>query len=134
MKVKILNIDNRIFRNSSESFNAIQVSVDPKHQYAVVEIIPQKLVALHITSWDDGLLTGEYVDHFFWDDDTPEIRSFTVDWNYIQYGFCKLILWAPERINENGGQSSHTVKRFYFDCELYKERYEEINGIAYKKQ
>ena len=134
MKVKIHNIDSCIIRNNDATFPAIQVSVDPKRQYAVVEISPQKFLALHITSWDDRLLTGEYVDHFFWDDDTPELRSFTVDWNYIQYGFCKLILWAPERRNENGGQSAHTVKRFYFDRELYKERYEEINGIACKKQ
>lgn len=48
------------------------------------------------------------------------------------HGFCKLRLWAPERVKEFSGHFDKTLKRFYFDRELYKASYEEINGVPFE--
>ena len=134
MKVQINNIDRRVYREDTDVFDAVSISADPERRYAVAEVSPHKFVAVRITASDDEHLTGEYVDHFFWDDDTPELQSFSIDWGCIHYGFCKLKLWAPERLVEFGGRADKTLKRFYFDRELYKARFEEINGVPFDER
>ena len=62
------------------------------------------------------------------------MMRFSVDWNCIKYGFCKLNLFAPELSDEFGGYLDGTVARFYFDWELYKKCYEELNGVPCNKK
>ena len=132
MKVQISCIKNEIYHKGADAFDAVSVSTDPERRYAVAEIAPRKYVAIRITAYSDECVAGEYVDHYFWDDDTPELQSFSTDWSCIPYGFCKLRLWAPEKVREFGGHFDKTLKRFYFDRELYKASYEEINGVPFE--
>lgn len=116
--VKMSNLNNEAFRKRTDAFDAVSVSTDPEGRYVVAEVAPRKYVAIRITACSDECLGGEYVDHYVWDDDTPELKSFSIDWSCIQFGFCKLRLWAPERVKEFGGHFDITLKRFYFDREL----------------
>ena len=79
-------------------------------------------------------MIGNYVNHYSYDNDIPMLMKFTVDWGCIRYGFCKLNLWAPELVNEFGGSADKTAARFYFDWELYKTCYEELNGVPCERK
>ncbi len=134
MKVVIYNIKEGITHENPRLFETNKVSVDPENRYAVVEVQNGLFVAIKITSSKDGLLTGEYVDHYWaYDSDIPILQKYTVSWENITNGFCKLVLWAPEKVNKFGGSFEKTVKRFYFDWERYKHRYEELNGVQCPK-
>ncbi len=130
MKVVIRNLKKPLAITRTDTFEATWVSMDSEKRYAVAEIYKNETyVALNIISVDDDILVGEYVDRFEYpEDDTPMLMDFTVSWNCIKYGFCKLIMWAPELVNRYGN-FSHTAKRFYFDWELYKKSYEDIHGV-----
>ena len=133
MKVNIQNIPQSLC--TDEPFEAYSVSTDPDNRYAVVEAFSNCLfIAVKIVSRDDDLLVGEYVNHYEFHNDIPMLTKFTVYWDCIRYGFCKLDLWAPEMADRFGGYYSKTVARFYFDWELYKKCYEEINGVPCEKQ
>ena len=135
MKVRINNLKEGIVRGTSHTFEAFGVSMDPERRYAVAEIYHNELfVAMRTESDEDGVLTGDYVDHFSSRITVPMLESYSVNWDCIKYGFCKLVLRAPERAKEFGGSFSGTVKRFYFDRDLYREKYEEINGVPYRKK
>lgn len=135
MKVKINNLKNKALHLNSDIIDATNVFLDPECQNAVFEVARNELfVAVRIISRDNELLVGEYVNHYVYSNDVPMLFKFTVDWECIKYGFCKLNLWAPELANEFGGCFDKTVKRFYFDWDRYKTCYEEINGIPCKKK
>ncbi len=131
MKVRIENMKEGLLRGKGP-YEAYGVSLDPEGKYAVAELFRNELfVALTVTSRDEEMLTGEYAGHFSFDNDIPTLLCFSVDWTYIGYGFCKLVLWAPEEI---GGIHSGTVRRFWFDRALYRARYEELNGVPPKRK
>ncbi|MCB6991983.1 hypothetical protein LI177_00475 [bacterium 210820-DFI.6.37] len=112
----------------------VEVFLEEQKRYAVIEVWKNELyVAANVINADGNKLIAEYVDDFKCWDDIPMLMSFSVDWSYIGYGFCKLIQWAPEKANEFGGSFSHTAKRFYYDAELYNKCYEEKNGVPSKK-
>ena len=112
----------------------VEVSLENQKRYAVIEVHKNEVyVAVDVIRTDGNKLTAEYVDDFQCWDDIPMLMSFSVDWSCIGYGFCKLIQWAPEKVNEFGGSFSHTAKRFYFDAELYSKCCEEKHGVTNKK-
>ena len=130
MQVRIADMPRGIVCADREIFDAYSVSLDPTQRYAVAEIFRNELfVAFRVSTREETSMAGEYVDHFSYSDDTPMLLKFTVEWGCIEYGFCKLNLWAPEMIREFGGRFDRTVKRFYFDWELYRASYERINGV-----
>ena len=129
MNVVINNLKKSL-RLSRDTFEVSNLSMDAEKRYAVAEIFKNELyIAFKIISIDDENVVGEYFDYYACMEDAVMLMSFSVDWNCINYGFCKLIMWAPEMENEFGGYFDHTAKRFYFDWELYKKCYEEINGV-----
>ncbi len=135
MTVQINDLKKGVVPGGGDTFDAFRVSTDPERRYAVVELIPNALfVAVRITSIDDRRLVGNYVNHYSCDNDIPMLMKYTVDWSCIRYGFCKLNLWAPELVNEFGGSAGKTAARFYFDWELYKTCYEEINGVPCERK
>ena len=137
MKVQINNLKPGVFtRDEIEAaLNAEKIFMEPQKRYAVIEVYKKELyIAVNVLNIDDEKIVVEYFDYFRWEIDIPMLMSFSVDWSCIDYGFCKLIQWAPEMYNQFGGTFSHTAKRFYFDVELYKKCYEEENGVPCKKK
>ncbi len=137
MAVQITNIPKGVIPNgeSSIKMDSPNISLSPGGDYAVIEIFHNELfIAVNVLFCDQESLSGEYVDHFLYFDDKPMLMRFTTDWNNIKYGFGKLVLWAPEKANEFGGSFDKTVKRFYFDWDLYKRSYEELHGVPFKKK
>lgn len=129
MKVKINNLKEGVVYGNKDTFEAISVSKDPERKYAVVGIQQNEIYfALKIISEDDDILVGEYVGHYESYADDPMLMRYRVDWEFINLGFAKLVLWAPEMVIKWNGCIEKTVKRFYFDWELYKKKYEEKNG------
>ena len=135
MKIKINGMTKPVPGIRGGTAEARKVWTDPEGRYAVAEIFTDELyLALKIEETDGETLTGEYVDRYERANDVPMLMRFTVDWGCIRYGFCKLLLWAPELAEEAGGGFEKTVKRFYFDRELYEKSYEELNGVPYGKK
>ena len=130
MKVQIKNMKKGLRYNLSDIIEAYRVYTDPSSKYAVIEVYQNELfVAVIIEEDNQNILVGKYVDHYSRYNDVPMLLKFTVSWDCIKYGFCKLILWAPEE-----GYFDQTVARFYFDWQLYKESYEAINGVPCNKK
>ena len=135
MRVRILHMKAGLVPRGREFFDAISVAEDPEGRYAVAELYANELfVALRITGRDGDTLSGEYVDHFSYCDDVPMLLKFSVSWDCSPYGFCKLILWAPEMANRFDGCFESTVKRFYFDRALYEAKREELHGSPGKTE
>lgn len=112
----------------------VEVYMEDQKRYAVIEVYNNELyIAANVISADDEKIVAEYLDAFQWWDDIPMMMLFSIDWSCIGYGFCKLIQWAPEMANVFGGSFSHTAKRFYFDADIYKKRYEEKNAVPCRK-
>lgn len=136
MIVKINNIKKYIISGISDTLetNKIpkeQIFKDPKGKYAVVEIFKKEAyIGLKIISDENEMLVGEYVDHYYYDNYDCYLINYTIDWSYMKYGFCKLIRSMPEIPSE----FYRTVKRFYFDFELYKNNYEKENGVPCPKK
>ncbi len=117
------------------TFEPVEFSVDPTGKYAVSELCKNELfVAVNILQRDGDDLLCEYVDSYVYQDGVPMLLKFSLQWDCIPYGFCKLILWAPEARENRGGCFTRTVKRFYFDRELYERRCEEIHGVPSPSQ
>ena len=135
MRVIIKKARDGILPKNTDIFDAESVSFDLEKRYAVAELYKKELfIALKVISDKNDILTGEYADHYTSSDAEAMLTKYSVDWGNIKYGFCKLELWAPELANKFGGSFSKTVKRFYFDFELYKTKYEKINGVPCKKK
>ena len=134
MTIEIRNPGDADHENSI-SFPAVRVSTDPEQRYAVAEKRGGLFVAFRLSSCDGESMTGEYLNHYRYDySDIPMLQGITADWSCIEYGFCKLNLFAPEMVNEFGGSFDKTLCRFYFDWERYKICYEKINGVACTRQ
>ena len=127
-----INHTNGFTVKTKECRDVIRVSASPDQRYAVAETSPGVFAAMKVTSLDEDLLIGEFVNSCVYSVDTPMLNSIFVDWGCIGFGFCKLILWAPEWVNELGGFCK-TICRFYFDWELYKTCYEKIHGVPCSK-
>lgn len=135
MKVKINNLKEGIVRGDDDTFEAISFSKDPTGRYAVVNIRYKEIYfAIKIISEDDDMIIGEYVDHYETYSDDLMLMSYHVEWGCIDWGFAKLVLWAPEMADKWNGFFEHTVHRFYFDWELYKRSYGEKHGVPYPKK
>lgn len=136
MEIQISGLDERTFGSDTKTFDARFVSVEPDKKYAVVQDPFYRYIAMRITSRGDDMMTGEYVDHCYGyiDEDECMLRKYEVEWGCLCYGFCKLRLWAPDMIERFGGSYTKTVKRFYFDKALYKEKYEELHGVPCEKE
>ena len=110
---------------------ATKIFIEPENRFAIIELIKGLFVAVKIESMDHGVLVGSYIDHITDSfDDEIMLYKHDADWSNIPFGFFKLTCWAPEKMNEHNGSSYFTVKRFYFDKELYRNKYEEINGVS----
>ncbi len=135
MNVKINNLTDELISKFNGSFEAVSVSFSPDGRYAVVEACRDTLfIAVNVISLEDGELTGDYVDHCWTSaPDEPMLYSIRADWFFIGAGFCKMTVFAPEMVNEFGGRFEKTIKRFYFDWELYKRCYEKTNGVPCTK-
>ena len=99
MRVMIHNLKSNILSENNGIIEAYKVFIDPGHKYAVVEVYHDELfIAIKIVSDERDLLAGEYVDHVIESIDVPMLHKYQVSWETIEYGFCKLILWAPEMV------------------------------------
>ena len=135
MRVSINNLPADLIRGEDGPFEAVSVSMAPDGRYAVVEAVREALfVAVNVISCEDGVLVGDFV-NYCWTSapDIPMMYSINTDWSYIGEGYCKLVLFAPEMVNEFGGRFDKTISRFYFDWELYKKCYEKRHGIPCDK-
>ncbi len=143
MKINISNcskeLKSKLFReeytgNEAEfEADGKNVSFSPDRRFAVINIHNGLYIAVGVTDADDLSLSAEYVDSYLYDgSDEPMLQKLWIEWDCICYGFCKLRLWAPERVDATG-RSIFTLHRFYFDRELYERKYEEINGVPYRK-
>ena len=130
MKITITNLPAGLAAGGRTAFEPVSLSEDPLGRYAVAELFANELfVALKILRRDGDELLCRYVNHYAYQDDVPMLLRFSVQWDCIRYGFCKLNLWAPEATENRDGYFDRTVKRFYFDWELYKKCYEDVNGV-----
>lgn len=135
VKVKINGLAKGIIWEHTDIFDVTNISMDPEHRYAVLEIYPKELfAAVKVISDEGDLLICQYVAHYASYNDDPVLMKYIVNWDCMKYGFCKLILWAPEMSQQLGGRSYRTVKRFYFDWELYKTDYEKRYGVPCLKK
>ena len=133
MKVQIHHPRPGLGFRDGEIREAVRVSADPESRYAVAELYANELfAAFRITARKADLLVGDYVDSFAYDNDVPGLLKFSVSWDCISLGFCKLRLWAPESSGLIGGLYETTVRRFYFDRALYEARREELHGADEK--
>ena len=131
MRVQIHSMKAGLAAQGRELFDAVSISEDPEGRYAVAELYANELfVALRVTGRDGDRIAGEYIDHFSYSDDVPMLLKFSVSWDCIPYGFCKLSLWAPEMASHFDGSFEKTVKRFYFDRALYEAKREELHGSS----
>lgn len=135
MRIKVNNLKKGIPRGDTDTFEALSVSKDPEGRYAVVKIQFRGIYfAIKIISEDDDMLIGEYVGHYVSYSDDPMLMRYQMDWGCIYFGFAKIVLWAPEMANKWNGSFEKTVKRFYFDWELYKKSYEKQHGVPCPKR
>lgn len=123
MKVQISNLKAGLVCRGTEPLDARSVSTDPEGRVAVIELTPNELfVAGRVLRREEELLVVDYVDDYLYpDSDLPMLMEFSVAWDCLQFGFCKLRLWALELPGERGGVFEHTVKRFWFDRALYEK-------------
>ena len=104
-------------------------SFSPDRRFAVLELRKGRLfAAVRVETADEGELRGEYADHYLFNDDDPILKKLWIEWDCIGWGFCKLVLWAPERAAEFGGCPEHTLHRFYFDRALYERSRKKLHG------
>ena len=130
MKITIRNMKKGLVSASACTFEPVSLSVDPSGRYAVAELYAGELfVAARILSRTENELVCDYVNYYSCFNDVPMLMKFTVNWDCLQWGFAKLERWAPELAAENDGFFDATVKRFYFDWELYKRCYQERHGV-----
>ena len=135
MKIKINGLKKGVVYGNRDTLDVSSVSMDSEHKYAVAEVFRNELyIAVKIIAYENDILIWEYVDHYSDSDDCVMLMKYYVDWECIKYGFCKLILWAPEMAAKWNGSFEKTVKRFYFDWELYKRSYEEKHGVPCPKR
>ena len=136
VKAVINNLKAGILNHYDGFVEAVSYSMSPDKKYAVIEVYRDLLyIAVNVVSFEDGVLVGDYV-NYTWTSAPDELMlyHFVIDWDFIRNGYCKLILFAPEMVNEFGGSFQKTIKRFYFDWELYKRCYEKRYGIPCTKQ
>ena len=128
MKIRIQKLPAGLIRG--DTFEPVSFSEDPTGRYAVAELFANEFfAAVRILLRGERELLCEYVDGYSYQDFIPMLLKFSVQWDCIRYGFCKLTLWAPEAPESRDGIFERTVKRFYFDRELYRKCREEINGV-----
>ena len=107
------------------------LELGPGGFYAVVTWRRRELmIALQVEEEDPESLTGTFVDAYSIEFDEVMLYRFSLDWHWINLGFCKVVLWAPEKVNEFGGVFDKTVHRFYFDRDLYQRRVHERHGLT----
>ena len=105
------------------------VSFSPDGRYAVLEIRPGELFAAFFVEETEGdTVRGRYAGYAWIDGDGLYLRKTWIEWEWIEYGFCKLRLWAPEEKPVQPGVFERTVARFWFDRELYEKKKQELHG------
>ena len=130
MRLTLLDPADGQIRVKKGPWEPVSLSRSPDGRYAVAEIFANELfVALEILDEDGEDLVGRYVDHFTDMDIVPMLKRYSVDWSCICYGFAKLVLFAPEMSEEFGGYFDQTMRRFWFDRELYERKYLEMHGV-----
>lgn len=125
MKIRILNFEHKY--NNPDGVDSIKEWISPDEKYAIVEVFyPENFVAGKIEKLDmeKGEMTLYRIDELCTDTDDVDLRFYSVDWSDMPNGFFKLRSRSVE---------SYKVKsyRFYFDPELYKQKYKELNGVEY---
>ncbi len=129
MKVTVRNPDRSkpVIRAAlkEDTFAARRVSMDPEGRYAVVEPgFGHLFIAVRVVSCENNHLTGEYVDYWYdFGPDVPMLYRYSVSWDCIGFGFCKLMLFAPEI-----ELAEQTMHRIYFDRELYEKSVKALHG------
>ena len=131
MLIRILHAPVKLsYYARKDCFEAQSISLSPDSRYAVVflgSLGPFVAVKL-LESAPDGTSCGEYLDSCRgYDEDIPMLMKYSVDWDMIGFGFCKLVLFAPEMSEKFGGAFSGTVHRFYFDRALYERKRKELH-------
>ena len=128
-------LTSRLFRSEYSGTNAAfdaeekDVLFSPDRRFAVIRLHYGALfLAIRVTDAGNDSLAGEYVDCCSYSSDEPVLTKLWVDWGCIGYGFCKLVLWATEMVNEFGGSFEQTLHRFYFDRNLYERKKNELHG------
>ena len=119
------------YSGPTATFDAEEKDVlySPDHRFAVIKLHYGTLfLGIRVTDAGNDSLAGKYVDCCSCSSDEPMLTKLWVDWGCIGYGFCKLVLWAPEKANEFGGSFERTLHRFYFDRDLYERKKNELHG------
>lgn len=127
MKVRIFNWDSSCNENR-QYFDVREVWLSPDKKYAVIEIWKDELFVFgKMIEENEEIISLDYIDSFpgyFLEE--IDYRNFWVEWDCMQYGFCKLVCAEME------SGRMHRAKRFYFDSDLYKQMYEKENKVTYK--
>ena len=111
-----------------EGIKAIRTWFSPDGRFVVAEIFyGEYFIAGEIIegSPEQELITVDCRDERDAAGDESDFRSYSVEWDSMPDGFCKLRSLAME---------SFKLKyyRLYLDPELYKRKYEEKNGTPYE--
>lgn len=110
MKVKILNWNSPY--NKDGFIDIANLWVSPDGMYAVIERFRAELFvsAQIIEDSIDGYICDFVKEHFPYYRDI-DARFYSVDWDYMKYGFCKLM-----RFDMESGFCG-TERRFYFQVQ-----------------
>ena len=127
MKARIINWNSNC-NEIHPYFDVKEAWHSPDNKYVVVEIWKDELFVFgKLIEENDEMISLDYIDSFsgyFLEE--IDYRRYWVEWDCMQYGFCKLVCAEME------SGRMHRAKRFYFDPELYKQKYEEENKVSYK--
>jgi len=126
MTITLLNC--KYLHEAVDTRNALRTWVSPDERFAVAEVFGSGYFAAgEIVAFQKELqqMTLRCIDELRVDFDEPELYSCDVSWSTMPYGFCKLRRLRYETLEER-------TFRIYFDPELYKAKYEELNGVPYE--
>jgi len=127
MKVKIKGW-NTFYNSNHEYHEPWQVWTSPDCQYVVLELWTFRLYVFGKIIKEDGQITTvQYIDSVSGNfiDAESDIKTMSVDWDMMSYGFCKLCCYEID-FNQT------KTKRLYYDPELYKRKYQELHGVPYQ--
>ena len=96
----------------------------PDQKYAVAQFNSEVLAVLAIESITADTVTASCLKRMCFSVSDEDFLIFSVRW-YMAYGFLKICADSMEY------GCLGTLRRFYFDPELYKRAYQEVNGVPY---
>lgn len=129
MKVIVRKQENGVFTQEKEFIGPVNVSLDQERKYAIVEVFDESMfIALKIDHRDNDNIIGDYVDCYRYSESDVSSAHFSVNWEYIQCGFCELVTTYIDCSGESGSVSINSIKHFFFDLVRFKNVYSKVTA------